>query len=76
MSEEDRHWKEVAKGLVKGELAKRSINYIQLSDKLKAIGVEESPQNLSNKIARGTFGAIFMLQIFDVIGCKNINLGD
>lgn len=74
MSTADKQWKEMARGLLKGELAKRNINYIQLSERLKKIGIDESPQNLSNKIARGTFGATFMLQVMSVIGCKSLQI--
>lgn len=74
MNELDKQWKERVKGLVRSELAKRNINYVQLSEKLKAIGINESPQNLSNKISRGTFGAVFMLQVFQVIECEKIDL--
>ena len=32
--------------------------------------------NLNIKISRGAFSAIFMIQCLDVIGCKNLRLGD
>ena len=72
MSESD--WKNYVKGLLKSEIAKRNLNYVDISERLKAIGVDETPQNLSNKIGRGTFGAIFMLQILEVIGCEDLHL--
>jgi len=70
----EKQWKNHAKGLLKGELAKRNINYIDLAGRLEKIGVHENAQNLSNKIARGTFGTVFFLQVLHVIGCKNIAL--
>ena len=70
----DDDWKGRARGLLKAEIARRNLNYIEISVRLAAIGVNETPQNLSNKIGRGTFGAIFMLQVLDVIGCKEIRL--
>jgi len=72
MIEDD--WKNYAKGLIKSEIALRNLNYIQISEKLEKIGVHESPQNLSNKIGRGTFGAVFMLQILQVIGCDELRI--
>ncbi|WP_308909473.1 DUF6471 domain-containing protein [Pseudokordiimonas caeni] len=72
----DQEWKGYARGLLKAELAKRNCNYVLLSEKLSAIGVHDSPQNLSNKIARGTFSAVFFLQVLDVIGCDHITLRD
>ena len=38
------------------------------------MGISETPQNISNKINRGTFGAIFMLQILKAIDCEVIRL--
>lgn len=40
----------------------------------EAYEVKESPQSLSNKIRRGTFSAIFMFQILEVIGCERIEI--
>ncbi len=67
-------WKNYVKGLVKAEIAKRNMNYVDISERLKKIGVDETPQNLSNKIGRGAFGAIFMFQILQVIGCHDLHI--
>jgi hypothetical protein len=40
----------------------------------EAYGVKETPQTLSNKIGRGTFTAVFMFQILEVIGCERIEI--
>lgn len=70
----DEQWKVYAKGLLKSEIARRDLNYVEVSEKLKVIGIDESPQNISNKIGRGKFSAIFMLQVLKAIGCEEINL--
>ena len=72
MSESD--WKNKVKGLLKAEIAKRNLNYIEIAERLEGIGVHETPQNISNKIGRGTFGAIFMMQILEVIGCTDLHI--
>lgn len=72
----EKEWKDYAKGLLKGELAKRNINYIELTDRLGKIGVHENSQNLSNKIARGSFSAVFMLQVLHVLGSDQLSLLD
>ena len=72
---DSKEWQDRVKGLLKGELAKRNINYQQLSVMLEeSYGVKESPPNLSNKIARGKFSAIFMVQVMEVIGCPTITI--
>lgn len=70
----DKEWKDYARGLIKGELARRNINYVELASLLEKVGVHENSQNLSNKIARGTFSAVFFLQVLHVIGCENVEL--
>ena len=70
----DDEWKDYAKGLIKAEIARKNISLIDLSKKLEAMGISETPQNISNNINRGTFGSIFMLQILTAIDCKEIRL--
>jgi len=72
MSEND--WKNKVKGVLKAEIVKRNLNYVDISERLEKIGVHETPQNISNKIGRGTFGAIFMMQILEVIGCTDLHI--
>lgn len=65
----------LAKTIIKTELVKRDIDYPKLSEMLeKEKKIIISRENLSNKINRGTFSFTFALQIFEVLGVKNINL--
>lgn len=70
----DNDWKLQAKGLLRAEIVKRNLSYIEIADKLKALGIDETPQNISNKIGRGTFSAIFMIQVLTAIGCNELRL--
>ncbi len=70
----DKEYQAKAKGLLKAEMARRNLSYEDLAEKLKGIGVEESPKNLSNKVGRGSFTAGFMLQCLEVIGVKELHL--
>lgn len=67
-------WRDKAKGILKSEIALRNLSYADVVEKLKEIGIEETPQNLSNKITRGAFGADFMLQVLTAIGCDEIKV--
>ena len=69
-------WKHQVKGLLKGELKRRDVSYQALSDTLKAMGITESPENIANKISRGQFTAIFMVQCMEAVGCKIVRLED
>jgi hypothetical protein len=68
------HWQERAKGLLKGELKRRGVSYKQLAEKLEDLGVHETDRNIANKLARGGFSAVFMIQCLEAIGCEAVRL--
>jgi hypothetical protein len=65
-----------AKNLLKGELKRRGITYVQLVEKLSELGVKETERNLANKISRGGFTAAFLIQCLEAIGCQSLRLSD
>lgn len=67
-------WEQRTKSLLKAELKKRDLTYSQLCDKLAVINVIETPENIANKISRGRFSAVFLMQCLDVIGCTELQL--
>jgi hypothetical protein len=64
-----------AKGLLKGELKRKGVTYDALAE-LKAMGVEETSASVANKLSRGSFSAVFLLQVMEAIGCKVLRLAD
>lgn len=76
MASSRRDWQAEIKGLLKAELKRRNLNYGDLAEKLAIIGVEDNERNISNKIGRGTFTAVFFVQCMEAIGCKTLHLGD
>ena len=67
-------WEKEIKGILKSELARRGMTYDELCKKLEGIGVSEKPENINNKINRGTFSAIFLVQCLKAIGCENLKI--
>jgi len=67
-------WEERAKGIIRAEMARRGITYVQLVERLAAIGVDENERNLRNKVSRGKFTAGFMLQCLSAVGCGELRL--
>ena len=67
-------WERRVQTMVKVELAKRNLTYKQLSEKLADIGVTESEPNIRNKLARGTFSAVFLVQCLKAIGASDLAL--
>jgi hypothetical protein len=72
----DTEWEAKAKGLLKAELKRRNVSYGQLVEKLAAIGVVDSEPNIRNKLSRGKFTAVFMLQCLESIGASSLRLSD
>ena len=70
----DSEWEALAKGLLKAELKRRNVSYQELANRLAAIGVHETSANIANKISRGRFTAVFMLQCLSVIGAETIRI--
>ncbi|KAB1075873.1 hypothetical protein F6X53_24395 [Methylobacterium soli] len=62
------------KGLLKAELKRRGVTYAQLVEKLDAIGVTETEPNIRNKLARGKFTAVFIVQVMTAIDAREIRI--
>ena len=76
MAAKRKDWQGLVKGLLKAELARRNLSYADLAEKLSAMGIKENDRNISNKIARGSFTAVFFVQCMEAIGCRTIHLQD
>jgi hypothetical protein len=70
----NRDWQATVKGAIRAELARRNLSYKDLAERLAAIGVTDSERNISNKINRGTFSAVFFVQCMEALGVHNIHL--
>jgi hypothetical protein len=69
-------WSDKAKRLLRAEMVKKGVTYDDLVARLAKIGVEETSENLRNKVARGKFMAAFMLQCLRAIGVEILRLED
>lgn len=72
----DQQWENKVKGLLKAELKRRNVSYQDLVSKLAALGVSETPENIANKISRGKFTAVFLMQCLEAIECQTIRLSE
>ena len=70
----DTAWEAKVKGLLKAELKRRNVSYGQLVEKLADVGVVDSEPNIRNKISRGKFTAVFLIQCLEAIGVEAIRL--
>lgn len=63
-------WRELVSRLVKSEMSKRKLRYEDLSQRLALYGVQQSADNLRNKINRGIMGADLLLQVVFVLDIR------
>lgn len=70
----EKEWEDKAKRLLKAELARKGVTYGQLVGKLADIGVMDSEPNIRNKISRGKFTAVFLIQCLEAIGAQSLHL--
>jgi hypothetical protein len=71
-----RDWQAQAKGIIRGELKRRNLSYADLAGRLTGMGIKETERNVSNKIARGSFTAVFFLQCMEAIGARTLHLDE
>jgi hypothetical protein len=60
--------------LLRAEMARRGVTYEQLAERLAEIGVQDTAVNLRNKVARGRFSAVFLVQCLSAIGARTLRL--
>lgn len=70
----DHEWQERTKNILKAELKRRGVSYRDLAEKLTAMGVPETEANIKNKISRGGFTAVFLVQCLEAIGAAELRL--
>ena len=71
-----KEWRSLVQRLLKTEMSRHNVRYLQLSERLAAIGVTQSADNLRNKVNKGILGADLLLQIMSVLNVKTINFSD
>ncbi|MFD0946097.1 DUF6471 domain-containing protein [Sphingomonas canadensis] len=70
----EKEWEDRVKRLLKAELARKGITYAQLVGKLADIGVHDTEPNIRNKISRGKFTAVFLVQCLEAVGARGIDV--
>lgn len=74
MTVKEKEWEGQVKGLLKAELKRRNVTYAELVGKLADIGVMDSEPNIRNKISRGKFTAVFLIQCLTAIGANEVRI--
>jgi hypothetical protein len=69
-------WQDRARGLLRAELARRNVTQKELVERLNEMGISETEKTVSNKLIRGAFSTVFLLQCCDAIGCRVLRLSE
>jgi hypothetical protein len=72
MVEDKPYWTKVIYTILKMEMAKQSINYIQLVKRLDKIGVKIGVEDLRTRFYQGTFSARLFVQCLKAMEVKNL----
>lgn len=76
MPVKEKEWEDRVKGMLKAELKRRGVTYADLVGKLADLGVMDSEPNIRNKISRGKFTAVFLVQCLEAVGASSLRLQD
>lgn len=69
-------WADLAKRMLKGEMARAGIKHAELAKRLTDMGLPETEASVQIKINRGAFPAWFLLAAMKALGVKSIRLED
>ena len=67
-------WRESVSRLIKSEMSAKGVKYQALSQRLAAMGINQSADNLRNKINKGILGADLFVQILLCLEASTIDL--
>ena len=70
----DRAGMQLAKGLLRAEMAKRRLTYGTLANMMTDYGIEENERNLRNKVSRGSFTAAWFFALMIMMEVKTLDL--
>lgn len=71
---DESEWQAKVKGLLKSELKRKNVGYRELAERLAVMGVHDSERNIANKISRGSFTAVFLVQCLEAIEVTDLRL--
>ncbi|MBL1433259.1 MAG: hypothetical protein COC09_00530 [Gammaproteobacteria bacterium] len=66
-------WGKIVQKFLRSELAKKDIDYPELSERLLALGTHQTPANLRSKVSKGILGAQLLFQILLVLRVRKLD---
>lgn len=67
-------WEREVANLLKAELKRKGVTYAQLVERLAELGISEKEVNIRNKLSRGKFSAVFLVQCLRALDSTSLRL--
>lgn len=67
-------WNDVAHRIVRIEMVRKGLTYADMVERLRPLGVDDNERNIRNKVARGTFSGVFLIQCLAALGVRTVDL--
>ena len=74
MPVEEKVWEEMVKNILRAEMMRRGVSYAGLAERLQEHGIEDNELNLRNKVSRGRFTAVFLMQCLKALEAEWIHI--
>lgn len=74
VTNDEKVWEELAKNTLRAAMMSKGVSYAALAERLSTVGVEDNELNLRNKVSRGRFTAVFLMQCLHVLGAEWIHI--
>lgn len=69
-------WQARAAAYLKGKMKEAGLRYVDLAERLKPHGFDETEASITMKLKRGTFAATFMLAALAALEIEGVRLED
>ena len=71
---DEKGWEELAKNILRAEMMKNGVSYATLAERLATLGITDNELNLRNKVSRGRFTAVFLMQCLKALDAEWIHI--
>ena len=71
---DEKAWEELAKNILRAEMMRQGVSYAALAERLATYGVRDNELNLRNKVSRGRFTAVFLMQCLKALDAGWIHI--
>ena len=71
---DEKAWEELAKNILRAQMMANGVSYATLAERLATFGIADNELNLRNKVSRGRFTAVFLMQCLTALGADWIKV--